>query len=195
MVRENKNPIRTLRDYSKPSHEGYRNTIELPERNNVVLLRSDTILLVQNECSFYGLRSEDPNQHQKDFLKLMDSLGLDVANKARTHLCEIYNGPYDTQYYIENPEQAFVDYASSCANKAGESKAKEEENVRPNAAKDKDHNTTIKANMEFEEESKEEFEEKTEEEAEEEEEDDPEYFDTFPTVKELLYHEWLLKNP
>ncbi|GJV09723.1 zinc finger, CCHC-type containing protein [Tanacetum coccineum] len=25
------NPIRTLGDYSKPSHEGYRNTIELPE--------------------------------------------------------------------------------------------------------------------------------------------------------------------
>nr|GEV71062.1 hypothetical protein [Tanacetum cinerariifolium] len=30
-----KNPIRTLRDYSKPSHEGYRNTIELPVENNV----------------------------------------------------------------------------------------------------------------------------------------------------------------
>ncbi|GJX06588.1 MAK10-like protein [Tanacetum coccineum] len=29
------NPIRTLGDYSKPSHEGYRNTIELPEGNNV----------------------------------------------------------------------------------------------------------------------------------------------------------------
>nr|GEW07291.1 protein kinase-like domain, concanavalin A-like lectin/glucanase domain protein [Tanacetum cinerariifolium]GEY86733.1 protein kinase-like domain, concanavalin A-like lectin/glucanase domain protein [Tanacetum cinerariifolium] len=29
------NPIRTLRDYSKPSHEGYRNTIELPVGNNV----------------------------------------------------------------------------------------------------------------------------------------------------------------
>ncbi|GKB90118.1 hypothetical protein Tco_0962390 [Tanacetum coccineum] len=26
-----KNPIRTLKDYSKPSHEGYRNTIELPK--------------------------------------------------------------------------------------------------------------------------------------------------------------------
>ncbi|GKF51446.1 hypothetical protein Tco_0147913, partial [Tanacetum coccineum] len=24
------NPVRTLGDYSKPSHEGYRNTIELP---------------------------------------------------------------------------------------------------------------------------------------------------------------------
>ncbi|GKA62101.1 MAK10-like protein [Tanacetum coccineum] len=37
------NPIRTLGDYSKPSHEGYRNTIELPVGNNVVPLRSDTI--------------------------------------------------------------------------------------------------------------------------------------------------------
>ncbi|GJW95272.1 hypothetical protein Tco_0174944 [Tanacetum coccineum] len=33
------------------------------------------------------------------------------------------------------------------------------------------------------------------EEEEEEEEDNPKYFDTFPTVKELGYHEWLLKNP
>ncbi|GJW08714.1 hypothetical protein Tco_1571137 [Tanacetum coccineum] len=29
------NPIRTLRDYSKPRHEGYRNTIELLVGNNV----------------------------------------------------------------------------------------------------------------------------------------------------------------
>ncbi|GJS67698.1 hypothetical protein Tco_0682263 [Tanacetum coccineum] len=31
----NENPIRTLGDYSKPSHEGYMNTIELPVGNNV----------------------------------------------------------------------------------------------------------------------------------------------------------------
>ncbi|GKE27919.1 zinc finger, CCHC-type containing protein [Tanacetum coccineum] len=37
------NHIRTLGDYSKPSHEGYRNTIKLPEGNNVVPFRSDTI--------------------------------------------------------------------------------------------------------------------------------------------------------
>ncbi|GKE02733.1 hypothetical protein Tco_1390716 [Tanacetum coccineum] len=61
------NPIRILRDYSKPSHEGNGNTIELPVGNNVVPLRSDTIQLVQNGCSFYGLRSEDPNQQLKDF--------------------------------------------------------------------------------------------------------------------------------
>ncbi|GJV54781.1 zinc finger, CCHC-type containing protein [Tanacetum coccineum] len=63
--------------YSKPSDEGYKNTIELPEGNNVVPLRSDTIRLVQNRCLFNRLRSEDPNQHLKDFLKLVDSLDLD----------------------------------------------------------------------------------------------------------------------
>ncbi|GJU03406.1 zinc finger, CCHC-type containing protein [Tanacetum coccineum] len=42
------NPIRTLGDYSRPSHEGYRNTIKILEGNNVVPLRSDTIRLVQN---------------------------------------------------------------------------------------------------------------------------------------------------
>nr|GEV11066.1 zinc finger, CCHC-type [Tanacetum cinerariifolium] len=67
-----KNPICTLRDYSKPSHEGYRNTIELPEGNNVVPLRSDTI-----------------------------------------------RGPHDTQYYMEDPEQAFVEYASSRTDEVG----------------------------------------------------------------------------
>ncbi|GJZ58593.1 hypothetical protein Tco_0614087 [Tanacetum coccineum] len=152
------NLIRTLEDYSRPRLEGYRNTIELPEGNNVVPLRSDTIRLVQNRCSFHGLRSEDPNQHLKDFLKLMDSLDLDVANRERMRLhvpstsdrhlielknqvqslmeaylapkqpiqmnkitssCEICIGPHDTQYSMENPEQSFIDYASSSTDKAG----------------------------------------------------------------------------
>nr|GFA73439.1 MAK10-like protein [Tanacetum cinerariifolium] len=80
------NPIRTFRDYSKPSHEGYKNTIELSVGNNVVPLRSDTIWLVQNGCSFYGLRSEDPKQHLKDFLKLVDSLDLDGENSKRMRM-------------------------------------------------------------------------------------------------------------
>ncbi|GKF03461.1 hypothetical protein Tco_0030384, partial [Tanacetum coccineum] len=75
------NPIRTLEDYSKPSHEGYRNTIQLPVGNNVVPLRSDTIRLAQNGCLFHRLRSEDPNQQFKDFLKLVDSLDLDGENR------------------------------------------------------------------------------------------------------------------
>ncbi|GJY28366.1 hypothetical protein Tco_0404133 [Tanacetum coccineum] len=211
------NPIRTLGDYSKPSHEGYMNTIELLVGNNVVPLRSDTIRLVQNGCSFHGLRSEDPNQHLKDFIKLVDSLDLDGENRERMRLrsistwedlttrflaqffplgrtaklrndilirtidqsaggklrdlnaeeswalledlslydneswndprdfakpvkaialpqdvpsisdlnkittsCEICSGPHNTQYCMENPEQAFVNYASSRIAEAGE---------------------------------------------------------------------------
>ncbi|GKD72346.1 MAK10-like protein [Tanacetum coccineum] len=44
------NPIRTLGNYSKPSHKGYRNTIKLPVGNNVVPLRSDTIQLVKTDA-------------------------------------------------------------------------------------------------------------------------------------------------
>ncbi|GKD90121.1 zinc finger, CCHC-type containing protein [Tanacetum coccineum] len=62
------NPIRTLGDYSKPSHKGYMNKIDLPEWNDVVPLRFHTIQLVQNGSSFHGIRFEDPNQHLKDFL-------------------------------------------------------------------------------------------------------------------------------
>ncbi|GJV22503.1 MAK10-like protein [Tanacetum coccineum] len=222
------NPIRTLGDYSKPSHEGYRSTIELLAGNNVVPLRSETIWLMHNGCSFHGLWSKDPNQHLKDFIKLVDSLDLDDENRERTRLrlfqfslrdqarnwleclpagsistwedlttrflaqffppgrtaklrydiliwndprdftkavkaialpqdvpstsdrrlielknqvqrlmeahlaptqptqvnkittsCEIYSGPHDTQYCMEDPEQAFVEYASSRTDEAG----------------------------------------------------------------------------
>nr|GEV10213.1 MAK10-like protein [Tanacetum cinerariifolium] len=172
------NHIRTLGDYSKPIHEGYRNTIELPVGNNVVPLRSDTIQLVKNGCSFHRLRSEDPNQHLKNFLKLVDSLDIDkdlalynneswnnpsdfakpvkvialpqdVSSTSERHLielenqvqhlmeahlaptqptkvnkittsCEICSGPHDTQYCMKDPKQAFVEYASSHTDEAGD---------------------------------------------------------------------------
>ncbi|GJT04128.1 hypothetical protein Tco_0838590 [Tanacetum coccineum] len=106
---ENENPPHTLGDYSRPSHEGYQNTIERSDGNNVVPLRSDTIRLVQNGCLFHGIRSEDPNQHLKDFLKIVDSLDLnndprdfaklvkaislprDVPNVSDHHLIELEN--------------------------------------------------------------------------------------------------------
>ncbi|GJT68836.1 hypothetical protein Tco_1020316 [Tanacetum coccineum] len=40
------------------------------------------------------------------------------VNKITTS-CEICSGPHDTQYCMENPEQAFVKYASSRTDKAG----------------------------------------------------------------------------
>ena len=76
---------RTLGEYSRPSHQGYRNTIEL-NGANVTPLRSDTVRLVQSGCAFHWLRSEYPNQHIKDFLKIVDSIDLDVATRESTRL-------------------------------------------------------------------------------------------------------------
>ncbi|GJY02239.1 MAK10-like protein [Tanacetum coccineum] len=68
-----------------------------------------------------------------------------------------------------------------------EDEAKEEGNVKTGKTEYEDHEMTV--------ESEEEFEEETEDEIEEEEEDSSKHFDTFPTMKELRYHEWILKNP
>ncbi|GJT96183.1 hypothetical protein Tco_1091701 [Tanacetum coccineum] len=194
--------------------------------------------------------------------------------------CEICSGPYDTQYCMENPEQAFVEYASSRTDEAGgthlnihkptegssstyssiyqmklekalidldshqekrlsslgaqlgqlqddmiskinllwkdlfeklddtpikqnrnpsspkcvhfvnsiiilnkEDKAKEEGSVKSSAIENKDHEMTVESENELKEET------------EEEEEDNLEHFNAFPTMKEIRYREWLLKNP
>nr|GEV82790.1 reverse transcriptase domain-containing protein [Tanacetum cinerariifolium] len=36
-----------------------------------------------------------------------------------TSSCEIFSGPRDTQYCMENPKQAFVEYASPCTDEVG----------------------------------------------------------------------------
>ncbi|GJV31361.1 MAK10-like protein, partial [Tanacetum coccineum] len=52
----------------------------------MVPLQSDTIRLVQNRFSFHILWSEYPNQHLKDFLKLVALLDLDGENRERNRL-------------------------------------------------------------------------------------------------------------
>nr|GEZ02128.1 hypothetical protein [Tanacetum cinerariifolium] len=61
--------------------------------NNMVPLRFDTIQLVQNALSFHRIRSEDPNQHLKDFLKLVDSLDLESENGEEC-ACVYFNFPF-----------------------------------------------------------------------------------------------------
>nr|GEX97995.1 MAK10-like protein [Tanacetum cinerariifolium] len=176
------NLICTLGDYSKPSHEGYTNIIELPVRNNVdcktpqrypdvptttwrISLRSiDSRTIDQSaggklrdrnakeswalleDIALYGNESwNDP----RDFAKPVKAISLpqDVPSTSDCHLIELKNqveclmeahlatmqptqvnkitssykicsGPHDTQYCMENPEQAFIEYASSRFNKA-----------------------------------------------------------------------------
>ncbi|GJX12136.1 hypothetical protein Tco_0201995 [Tanacetum coccineum] len=83
------NPIRTLGDYSKPSHEGYRNTIELPVGNNVVPLRSDTIrrtTKLRNDILMFqqhhGESLSEAWTHFKDLLQKVSHHGIDLWLQA-----------------------------------------------------------------------------------------------------------------
>ncbi|GJZ24928.1 hypothetical protein Tco_0562387, partial [Tanacetum coccineum] len=188
---EDANPIRTLGDYSKPSHEGYRNTIELPVGNNVNLYLKHGLIsrtyykksLIM--ASTFGFKSkffmtmsippqDEPLTNRdlpcqswallkdlalydneswndpRDFAKPVKAIALpqDVPNTSDRRLielenqvqrlmeaqlaptqptqvnkittsCEICSGPHETQYCIEDPEQAFVEYASSRTDEAG----------------------------------------------------------------------------
>nr|GEU45485.1 MAK10-like protein [Tanacetum cinerariifolium] len=107
------NPIRTLGDYPKPSHEGYRNTIELPIGNNVVIALPEDVPST-SDCRLIKLE----NQVQCLMEAHLAPTQPTQVNKITT-LCEIYSGPHDTQYCMENPEQAFVEYASSRTDEVG----------------------------------------------------------------------------
>ncbi|GKE89415.1 hypothetical protein Tco_1566890 [Tanacetum coccineum] len=75
-----------------------------------------------------------------------------------------------------------------------EKEDKEEGSVEPRKTKYTNRENANESDEEVE--SEKEFKEETKGETEEEEEEDNlEHFDTFPTMKELRYHEWLLKNP
>nr|GEU55297.1 hypothetical protein [Tanacetum cinerariifolium] len=113
------NPILTLRDYSKPSHEGYRNTIELPVGNNMDFAKPvKAIALPQDVPSTSDRRLiELKTQVQRLMEVHLAPTQPTQVNKITTS-CETCNGPHDTRYSMENLEQAFVDYASSCTDES-----------------------------------------------------------------------------
>ncbi|GJW11078.1 hypothetical protein Tco_1576905 [Tanacetum coccineum] len=104
------NPIRTLGDYFKPSHEGYRNTTELPVGNNVVPLRSDTIRRTIDQSAGGKLRDRNAEESwalledlalydnkswndPRDFAKPVKAIALpqDVPSTSDRRLIELEN--------------------------------------------------------------------------------------------------------
>ncbi|GJT40536.1 hypothetical protein Tco_0940401 [Tanacetum coccineum] len=159
------NPIRTLGDYFRPSHEGYRNTIELLEGNNMGKnapvrtidqsaggklrdLNPEESWAILEDLALYDNESwNDPRAFAKpvkaitlpqDVLSIFDRRLIELENQVQrlmeVHLaptqptqvnkittpCEICSGPHDTQCCMENPEQAFIEYASSRTDEAGD---------------------------------------------------------------------------
>ncbi|GKE21904.1 hypothetical protein Tco_1433416, partial [Tanacetum coccineum] len=121
------NPIRTLGDYSKRRSTRLRNTIELPVGNNVGTdLRSDTHPIVQNRCSFHGLTdpitTDGGSYYPIPCFNSFHTIIGDISIRSMDSFPRTYykNGPHDTQYCMEDPKQAFVEYASSHTDEARE---------------------------------------------------------------------------
>ncbi|GJV49056.1 hypothetical protein Tco_1439268 [Tanacetum coccineum] len=123
------------------------------------------------------------------------------VNKITT-LCEICSGPHDTQYCMEDPEQAFVEYISSRTDKAGEGLVSEfmaSQDARlskfeADFKRQQEDNgevmfiEIIRDNDEPQNEGANEGEGATTEESV------VEYFDTFPTRDELTYPRYLMSG-
>nr|GEW80927.1 protein kinase-like domain, concanavalin A-like lectin/glucanase domain protein [Tanacetum cinerariifolium] len=91
--------------------------------------------------------------------------------------CEICSSTHDTQNYVENPEQIFVEYASSRTNEAGEG---DDEVMFIEIIRDDDEPQNENPYV-----------------GEEETAEDlvAEYFDMFPSKDELAYHRYLMSGP
>ncbi|GJU24075.1 hypothetical protein Tco_1162696 [Tanacetum coccineum] len=87
------NPIRTLGDYSRPSHEGYRNTIELPEGNNVDSLDLDGANRERTRLQELALYDNESWNDPRDFAKLVKAISLpkDVLSTSDRRLIELEN--------------------------------------------------------------------------------------------------------
>nr|GEW85814.1 MAK10-like protein [Tanacetum cinerariifolium] len=192
------NPIRTLGDYSKPSHKGYWNTIELSIGNNVDLALYDNeswnnpwdftksvkeIALPQDVPSTSDRRLiELENQVQRLMESHLASTQATQVNKITTS-CKICSGPHDAQYCMEDPEQAFAEYASS---RTDETRVSPSSNTELVCTKKEDDDVMFIEIVPMDDNSRKEEPEAGEQKVE--------YFDIFLTRSKLTYHKYLMEN-
>ncbi|GJU03099.1 hypothetical protein Tco_1113437 [Tanacetum coccineum] len=101
----------TLRDLALYDNESWNNLRDFAKSVNAISLPQD--VLSTSDCHLIELE----NQVQRLMEAHLASKQHVQVNKI-SFSCEIYSGPYDTQYCVENPEQAFVDYTSSRTDEA-----------------------------------------------------------------------------
>ncbi|GKC02007.1 zinc finger, CCHC-type containing protein [Tanacetum coccineum] len=87
------NLIRTLGDYSKPNHESYRNTIELPVGNNMVPLRFNTIRWCKTDAHSTDFGSRIQTNTSRISLNLWTHLTL-MVKIGKEHAYVYFNFPY-----------------------------------------------------------------------------------------------------
>ncbi|GJX94403.1 hypothetical protein Tco_0348989 [Tanacetum coccineum] len=90
----NENPIRTLGDYSRPSHEGYRNTIELPEGNNVSNIEGLVSEFMASQGARLSKFEADFKQQQSEMTNKIDTVLKAITDQiAGTLLSDTVKNP------------------------------------------------------------------------------------------------------
>nr|GEU34189.1 hypothetical protein [Tanacetum cinerariifolium] len=181
------NHIRTLGDYCKPSYEGYRNTIDLPVRNNMDVMIGKINLL-------WKTVSEKLND-----VSTSKNAGNSMAPKSIAAISQAEREELRKKG-IKSPKND-EDVSSTKAHEHGlGNMMRNKEEVKEQGKEEDEMEIDKEVEEVFEDEESEiEIEEQVEEvfddETEKEEDDDTKYYNSPPAIKELVYHEWLLKNP
>ncbi|GJX06494.1 zinc finger, CCHC-type containing protein [Tanacetum coccineum] len=136
-------------------------------------------------------RSEDPNQHPRDFLKLVDSLDLDGKNRERMrlHLFQFSICDQASNWLERLPARSITTWEDLATRFLAQffpprrtAKLRNDILIKSHDSNEfRVHQLPYKRRAL----SKEEVEEETKEETKEEEEGNPRNFDTFPTMNEL----------
>ncbi|GKA84206.1 hypothetical protein Tco_0805801 [Tanacetum coccineum] len=102
-----------LEDLSLYGNKSWNDLRDFPKPVKAITLPQD--VLSTSDCRLIKLE----NQVQRLMEAHLAPIQPTQVNKITTS-CEICSGPHDTQYCMEDPEQAFVEYASSRTDEAGE---------------------------------------------------------------------------
>ncbi|GJY91792.1 DNA-directed DNA polymerase [Tanacetum coccineum] len=78
--------LETLQEHSLPNLGGFQNPIILPAEQTGRIVNSRDILLIQGTCTFQGLKSENPLQHSRHYLSIVDNIRADEATRDASRL-------------------------------------------------------------------------------------------------------------
>ncbi|GJX67683.1 hypothetical protein Tco_0303410 [Tanacetum coccineum] len=77
---------KSLHEHSRPNPSGFQNPIVFQEEQTGDIVDARDIWLIQNVCEFQGLETENPFDHLKLFLSILDNIQADKATKNTSRL-------------------------------------------------------------------------------------------------------------
>ncbi|GJW79608.1 hypothetical protein Tco_0143583 [Tanacetum coccineum] len=79
-------PPKTLQEHSHLNSSSFLNSITFPTEKMGRIIESRDIWLIQNTCTFQGLKNEDPLRHIRHYLNIVDNIQADGATRDTSRL-------------------------------------------------------------------------------------------------------------